>query len=143
MAALHMRLSHLLFRGRHPAWGYADDVLFRSPPRAPPMLMCCAGFSFRTHLNGRKRKSDNTEQVQETDNTTKTIEQTHENHNLGKSFSELGTVPAHWLRLPENMCCICSTKNTHASERGRHVCELCEKDARFPRVAFVHFQRIH
>ena len=28
-------------------------------------------------------------------------------------------------------------KKTHVSERGRHFCELCEKDARFPRVEFV------
>ena len=25
------------------------------------------------------------------------------------------------------------------SERGRHFCEFCEKDARFPRVEFVDF----
>ena len=28
------------------------------------------------------------------------------------------------------------------SERGSHVCEFCEKDARFPRVEFVDFLKI-
>ena len=33
-------------------------------------------------------------------------------------------------------------KRRTCSERGCHFCEFCEKDARFPRVEFVHFRKI-
>ena len=39
-----------------------------------------------------------------------------------------------FLRIMRKICTL--------SERGRHFCEFCEKDARFPRVEFVGFLKI-
>ena len=34
------------------------------------------------------------------------------------------------------------SRKTHTFRKGCHVCEFCEKDARFPRVEFVDCRKI-